>query len=257
MKAIIENPSQQIVIVFNGANHYISANWFPSKKITHKFVPTWNYATVNVTARVRRITESGPTFMKDVASYDASHRSHEKGTAAEDVEDATPALERNLDHRAFLRKHLTQLSAVCEEMVGEDRPWLLSDAPVSFLDGLYTQLVGVELDILRIDGKIKAVQNKVSETEGVVAGLQRLVDERASRYNEKTNASAMCPLSTLKLARDGGLKTGVIEKTDTTAKRADTTSRSCLFSRNISNPALLWGLIVALASFLAASLRFN
>jgi transcriptional regulator len=36
----------QALVVFQGAQAYISPNWYPSKKEHGKVVPTWNYATV-------------------------------------------------------------------------------------------------------------------------------------------------------------------------------------------------------------------
>jgi transcriptional regulator len=35
------------VVVFQGAEHYISPSWYPSKEETGKVVPTWNYAVVH------------------------------------------------------------------------------------------------------------------------------------------------------------------------------------------------------------------
>ena len=45
----------EVLVVFDGADAYISPNWFPSKHEFHRQVPTWNYRTVHVrgTARVR------------------------------------------------------------------------------------------------------------------------------------------------------------------------------------------------------------
>lgn len=35
------------LVVFQGAEGYITPSWYPSKAETHKVVPTWNYATVH------------------------------------------------------------------------------------------------------------------------------------------------------------------------------------------------------------------
>ena len=40
--------SENILVIFQGAHHYISPNWYPSKEIHHKEVPTWNYIVVHV-----------------------------------------------------------------------------------------------------------------------------------------------------------------------------------------------------------------
>jgi transcriptional regulator len=37
-----------VMVVFRGAQSYISPNWYPSKHETHRQVPTWNYEVVHV-----------------------------------------------------------------------------------------------------------------------------------------------------------------------------------------------------------------
>lgn len=37
----------QVMVVFRGAEGYISPNWYPSKHETHRQVPTWNYEVVH------------------------------------------------------------------------------------------------------------------------------------------------------------------------------------------------------------------
>ena len=36
-----------VMVVFRGAEAYISPNWYPSKQETHRQVPTWNYEVVH------------------------------------------------------------------------------------------------------------------------------------------------------------------------------------------------------------------
>jgi transcriptional regulator len=42
-----------ILAIFHGVNAYISPNWYPSKKISDKEVPTWNYEAVHVNGIMR------------------------------------------------------------------------------------------------------------------------------------------------------------------------------------------------------------
>ncbi|WP_374358104.1 FMN-binding negative transcriptional regulator [Chitinimonas sp.] len=51
---------QQLTVLFHGPNAYITPNWYASKAETGKAVPTWNYAMVEVRARLRCVRESGP-----------------------------------------------------------------------------------------------------------------------------------------------------------------------------------------------------
>lgn len=37
-----------IIAIFQGADAYISPNWYPSKAETHEVVPTWNYTVAHV-----------------------------------------------------------------------------------------------------------------------------------------------------------------------------------------------------------------
>ncbi len=54
------------LIIFQDAGHYISPNWYPSKAITHKEVPTWNYRSVHITGSVSLLTE--PEALTEILS---------------------------------------------------------------------------------------------------------------------------------------------------------------------------------------------
>ena len=41
-----------VMVVFRGAEAYVSPNWYPSKHDTHRLVPTWNYEVVHVHGRL-------------------------------------------------------------------------------------------------------------------------------------------------------------------------------------------------------------
>lgn len=38
---------ERVLVVFRGAQGYVSPNWYPSKAQTHRSVPTWNYEVVH------------------------------------------------------------------------------------------------------------------------------------------------------------------------------------------------------------------
>lgn len=44
---------QDVLLLFYGENGYISPNYYPSKKIHHRHVPTWNYQVVQIRGRVK------------------------------------------------------------------------------------------------------------------------------------------------------------------------------------------------------------
>ena len=77
---------------------------------------------------------------------------------------------RFVDDRAFLRRHLEQLTARHED--GREHPWAIGDAPPEYIDQLERAIVGFELAITRIEGKWKMSQNRpAADIDGVVRGL--------------------------------------------------------------------------------------
>ena len=47
------------LVVFQGTEHYISPNWYETKRETHKVVPTWNYAMVQARGIARAVEDKG------------------------------------------------------------------------------------------------------------------------------------------------------------------------------------------------------
>ena len=50
--------SAQTLLVFQGAEHYITPSWYATKKETEKVVPTWNYAVVHVKGQMRVVDDA-------------------------------------------------------------------------------------------------------------------------------------------------------------------------------------------------------
>lgn len=125
------------LIVFTGASHYISANWYPSKAVSHKQVPTYNYQAVHITAQPKIVDGVG---------------------AVEILAKTTGFFEEKLANQA-----------------PDHQPWQLSDAPDAFIQTMCKALVAIEFDIVDIKAAFKLSQNKSDENRaGVVAGLQAL-----------------------------------------------------------------------------------
>jgi transcriptional regulator len=53
------NSGEEVLAIFQGASHYISPNWYPSKLTHGQVVPTWNYTVVHARGRI--------TWIKDTA----------------------------------------------------------------------------------------------------------------------------------------------------------------------------------------------
>src|SRR6202034_2045194 len=58
-----------------------------------------------------------------------------------------------------------------------DHPWSVDDAPRAFIEGQLRAIVGIELEITRIEAKAKLSQNRPpADVEGVIAGLRERGD---------------------------------------------------------------------------------
>jgi transcriptional regulator len=77
----------------------------------------------------------------------------------------------------FLRKHVGRLTTHHEAT--RATPWAVEDAPLEYVDQMLRAIVGVEIEITRLEGKWKMSQNRSAEDiDGVVAGLGASDDVR-------------------------------------------------------------------------------
>lgn len=77
----------------------------------------------------------------------------------------------------WLHQHLRQLTGQHES--GMDEPWAVDDAPADFVDSLTRAIVGIEIKIEKLAGKLKASQNQPAENKaGVKAGLEATEEPR-------------------------------------------------------------------------------
>jgi transcriptional regulator len=85
---------------------------------------------------------------------------------------------RVIEDRGWLARHVSELTDLHE--AERDEPWAVSDAPAEFIVGMLKGIVGVEIEITRIEGKWKLSQNRpLADREGVVEGLTAQGDERS------------------------------------------------------------------------------
>ncbi|TCO82715.1 PaiB family negative transcriptional regulator [Plasticicumulans lactativorans] len=106
-----------VMVVFRGAEAYISPNWYPSKHEAHRQVPTWNYEVVHV---------HGTLIVHD-------------------------------DERFALRivGRLTR-----RHEAAEPRPWKIRDAAPEYISSMLRNIVGIEIAITSLVGKVKLSQNR-------------------------------------------------------------------------------------------------
>lgn len=106
-----------VLVIFRGAESYISPNWYPSKFETHRQVPTWNYEVV-----------------------------HAHGTITIH------------DDEKYVRGVVARLTRSHE--AGEPMPWKMGDSSPEFINDELRHIVGIEIRINSIVGKVKLSQNR-------------------------------------------------------------------------------------------------
>jgi transcriptional regulator len=121
-----------VMVVFRGAEGYISPNWYPSKHEEHRQVPTWNYEVV-----------------------------HAHGTLT--VHDDERSV-RGIVARLTRRKE-----------AAEPKPWKMTDSAPEFIDSLLQHIVGIEVTLTSLVGKVKLSQNKAARDR---AGAATTLSER-------------------------------------------------------------------------------
>ena len=121
--------------IVRGPDAYVSPSWYAAKAEHGRVVPTWNYVTAHVYGRL--LVHDDPAWVEaEVRRLTAKH---------EAARLASP---------------------------GQAMPWSVDDAPRQFIEGQLRAIVGLELQITRIEAKAKLSQNRpVGDMVGIVDGL--------------------------------------------------------------------------------------
>lgn len=94
---------------------------------------------------------------------------------------------RVIDDVAWLRALVTRLTD--REEAAFTKPWRVTDAPDAFLESMLRGIVGVEIEITRLEGKWKLGQNRPeADQDGVVAGLGARSDAPSAALADLTRA---------------------------------------------------------------------
>ena len=77
---------------------------------------------------------------------------------------------------------------------GRAEPWRVSDAPAEHVGALLKAIVGIEIEITRIEGKWKVSQNRSeADREGVAAGLRHGQDDASRHMADLVDARGALP----------------------------------------------------------------
>jgi transcriptional regulator len=95
---------------------------------------------------------------------------------------------RWIDDEAWIAQLLEELTN--EHEAGRAEPWRVSDAPAAFTSGLLRAIVGFEIRVTRLEGKLKLSQNRSrADRESVIAELRQRGDEASAALAEAMQAA--------------------------------------------------------------------
>jgi transcriptional regulator len=99
---------------------------------------------------------------------------------------------RVIDDPDWLLRQITAMTDVHE--AAQPRPWAVSDAPAAFVAAQLKGIVGIEIEITRIEGKWKVSQNRSeADREGVAAGLRQAQDDASRHMADLVDARGALP----------------------------------------------------------------
>ena len=138
--------------IVRGPDSYVSPSWYAAKAEHGRVVPTWNYLTAHVYGQL--LVHDDPTWVEDIV-------------------------------RRLTAKHeATRLASPRQPPA-----WSVDDAPRAFIEGQLRAIVGLELQITRIEAKAKLSQNRpVGDIAGIVDGLAARGDDPMATAVEHANA---------------------------------------------------------------------
>jgi transcriptional regulator len=77
------------------------------------------------------------------------------------------------DDERFVRGVVARLTKTHEAATGSARPWKMTDSPPEFIDQMLANIVGLEVEIVKLVGKWKLSQNRERrDLEGAANGLR-------------------------------------------------------------------------------------
>ncbi|CAI6096054.1 hypothetical protein V2G26_007830 [Clonostachys chloroleuca] len=152
---------RDVLVIFTAQHHYVTPKFYTeTKPSTGKVVPTWNYSAAQVYGRAKVFFDS-----------------------------------KSGETSSFLGKQISDLTLHAETSVmgytGGDRPkdWKVTDAPENFINILKKNIIGIEIEIDRLEGKFKMSQEMgKGDREGVIQGFHDLQNDVGQKISDTVKA---------------------------------------------------------------------
>lgn len=171
--------SDEILVLFTSPIHsYVTPKFYASTKPeTGKVVPTWNYCAVQVYGKCKLYHST-----KDPATDEYLDKQ---------LNDLSNMNERHMAGKIATGKGVDE---------SQEGVWKVADAPEAYVKQHKRGILGIEIEIDRIEGRFKMGQDKkLGDWEGVVAGFEALGTQEGKDMARTTREvgirAGKCPIS--------------------------------------------------------------
>ncbi|CAH03046.1 uncharacterized protein KLLA0_A10461g [Kluyveromyces lactis] len=153
------------LVVFQSVDSYVSPEWYPLKKKTHKFVPTWDFACVHVYGRAKIIHDDEEWLLGMLNSITDQEEKKRP--------DTTTVSEKDEDHSG-------------EKGEVPIHRWKVEEAEKRYLSQAMKNIVGLEIEIDHVQSKFKFHQDQPPvNVNGVLDGYAKELDPKKAQELEK------------------------------------------------------------------------
>ncbi|KAI5960813.1 uncharacterized protein KGF55_004383 [Candida pseudojiufengensis] len=140
--------NDNVVVIFQSINSYITPEYYPTKQETHKVVPTWDFASVHIHGISKIIDDF--EFVRNQLNLLADQEEGKKPT--------------------------------------NQKKWKVNEAPENYLKIMQKNIVGLEIEITSFECKYKLQQDmRKQDLDGVIEGLANDNKIELSELTKKTN----------------------------------------------------------------------
>ncbi|KAJ6123750.1 hypothetical protein N7471_011067 [Penicillium samsonianum] len=179
-------PGEVLIVFTSPVDHYITPNFYTeSKPATGRVAPTWNYAAVQVYGRATIYhdtrDEQTELFLRqqlgDLARLGEQGErwkwNWEWGWGSAPNQNRYQTRSPDLELNQGVEMAATGASTALP--TPRPTPWKIADAPLEYIAALLKNIVGMKIEITRIEGRFKVSQERpVNDRGGVVEGLERM-----------------------------------------------------------------------------------
>ena len=117
-RLLADNPASPVLVVFQGADAYVTPSWYETKRETGKVVPTWNYAIVQVRGTVK-VIDDAEWIAQQISDLTLSQEGARETPWA--VTDAPPSyIQSQIKGIIGLEIEIAEISGKCK--VSQNRP---------------------------------------------------------------------------------------------------------------------------------------